>query len=184
MGKLLHAAAQSGEKIPDVFEGKVDMAFDRTDGNVEGFGYFLGRHSPVTGHHEYPLTLGRHRADNPVKPAGSLYNRHTFLNVSGMILAFRGGGTPDYSRVVFQAEPVINFIADTDKEIVGHGTILVQPLPADPQFEKNILKYVLGSIPVMNEGAGKSIEPVIVPVEEFLETLCVPFPDIAYELSV
>lgn len=91
MGKLLHAAAQSGEKIPDVFEGKMYMPLDRTDGNVEGFGYFLGRHSPVTGHHEYPLTLGRHRADNPVKPAGSLQNRHTFLNVSGIILAFRGG---------------------------------------------------------------------------------------------
>lgn len=84
-------AETSGEKVPEVFEGKVDMTFDRTDGNVEGLGYFLGRHSPVTGHHEYPLTLGRHRADNPVKPAGSLQNRHTFLNVSGIILAFRGG---------------------------------------------------------------------------------------------
>ena len=42
MGKLLHAAAQSGEKIPDVFEGKMYMPLDRTDGNVEGLGYFLG----------------------------------------------------------------------------------------------------------------------------------------------
>ena len=36
----------------------------------------------------------------------------------------------------------------------------------------------------MQECAGKGIEPVIVPVEKFLETLRVPFPDIAYELSV
>lgn len=35
-------AETSGEKVPEVFEGKVDMAFDRTDGNVEGLGYFLG----------------------------------------------------------------------------------------------------------------------------------------------
>ena len=35
-------AETSGEKVPEVFEGKVDMTFDRTDGNVEGLGYFLG----------------------------------------------------------------------------------------------------------------------------------------------
>lgn len=40
MGKLLHAAAQSGEKIPDVFEGKMYMPLDRADGDVKRFGYF------------------------------------------------------------------------------------------------------------------------------------------------
>ena len=42
MGKLLHAAAQSGEKIPDVFEGKMYMPLDRADGDVKRFGYFPG----------------------------------------------------------------------------------------------------------------------------------------------